>query len=179
MSKEEKEQQKGLGDEIYSGAASFGVLYSLIGAIAGTIIGIIMIGVAIYMLTRKVEYNIVEGTILTVACRPVQNNDQTCNINIVYKYKDKDENKFINYTGKTMYSANQKVSLYINTEDSNDISLNGPAPKWVGILVGVIGLFIILSGWFWYWASKNYKFVGAAAGVGGFINIINPQRSYF
>ena len=174
-----KEEQKGLGDEIYSGAASFGVLYSLIGAVIATIIGLVIIGFGIYLLTTKVEYDIVEATILNLSCRPIQNNDQMCNISVSYKYNDKDEKRNINYSGKNIYMVNQKVSIYINKENSNDVSISEPAPKWLGFLLAGIGLLVILSGWFWYWASKNYKFVGAAAGVGGFINIVNPGRSYF
>jgi ATP-dependent Zn protease len=174
----EAKEQKGLGDEIYSGAASFGVLYSLIGAVVATIIGIIMIGIGIYLLTRKVEYETINATIINLSCRPLKDNNQICNINVSYNYNNKDENKYINYTGNNVFMVNQKVLLYINKQNINDISLDEPTPKWVGILLSVLGLIIILSGWFWYWASKNYKFVGAAAGVGGFINIINPHKSF-
>lgn len=170
-----KEEQKGLGDEIYSGAASFGVLYSLIGAVLATIIGIIMIIGGLYLLTKKVEYDQVEGKILNLSCRNVENNNQTCSINISYKYNDKEENKFINYTGKNTYIISQKLPVYIN-KNSNTASIEAPFPKWGAALLAIFGLIIIMSGWFWYWASKKYKFVGAASGFGGFINIINPRH---
>ena len=46
---------KGLGDEIYSGAASFGKLRAVIGVIIGTIIGIGLIIGGIFALIHKTK----------------------------------------------------------------------------------------------------------------------------
>jgi hypothetical protein len=171
--------QSGLGTEMYSGAATYGEIRALIGAIVGTIIGVIMIGLGIdFILKKKVNFDSVNATILNVNCAPqnIQNNqnnqniqtqNQNCNINVSYTYNGKSQNKFIQYTGSYVYSVNQQVTVYINKDNENDIYLIKPNIKDVGIILLIIGLILIIGGWFVYWLTRRYKFFAAAEGVAG------------
>jgi hypothetical protein len=165
--------QPGLGDEIYTGAASFGLIKTLIFAFIGTVVGVIMIILGIVMLFKKINTISVNGTILNLNCTPLQaNNNQRCNIQVSYNYNGKQQNKYIQYTGTTIYSINQKVNIYVNTDNENEIYLEDPSPKTIGAVLIFFGLLIGIGGWVMYWLSKKYKFLAAAEGVSGAYNLI-------
>ena len=171
-----QQSQSGLGDEIYSGAASFGVIRALIGAIIATVAGIIMIIIGISMFFKKINTFPVNATILNINCTPQQNNQQNnpqnnqqnrqnCNINVSYNYKGTNQNKYIQYLGNTVYSVNQTITVYVNTDNESDVYLEEPSPKAVGSALIIFGLIILIGGWFIYWLSKRYKFL--AEGISG------------
>jgi hypothetical protein len=164
--------QSGLGDEIYSGAASFGEIKTLIGAVIGTIISVIMIGFGISLcLKKQPTYDSVDATIQKVTCDTVQDGQnkttRNCNINVSYTYNGKNQNKFIQYTGNQVYTETQQVTVYINRDDDSQIYLSKPNLRTVGFVLLFIGLFILGVSWFVYWLSKRYKFFAAAEGVSG------------
>ena len=164
-------QSQDLGSEIYSGAASFGLIYSLIGAIIGTIIGLVMIISGIYMLFKKISTVSVNAKILSINCYLGQNNTQTCNINVSYNYNNKEESGFVTSSGNLVYSPNQKISIFINKDNPNELYLQEPSPKTFGFILLFLGIFIIIAGWFWFWLSRKYKFLAAAEGVSGVFNL--------
>jgi hypothetical protein len=166
----EQSQSGGLGDQIYSGAASFGLIKSLITAIIGTIISVIMIIIGINLMLTKINTTSVEGTILNVRCIPGENNSQNCNINVSYEYNGK-QNKNIQYIGNVVYTENQKVTIYINKDNDSEIYLQNPSPKTLGVTLLIIGLLILGGVWLMFWLSKRYKFLAAAEGVSGAYNL--------
>lgn len=165
-------EKKSLGEDIYSGAASFGRAWAFIGAIIGTIIGIGLFIGGIYLATRKVSIETVQAIITSVNCRPIQNNNQMCNIGIEYTFKNEKKNTNIDYNGNRMFSVNQKIDVYINLDKPSEITIDSPASKTAGIIMIIVGIIIIGLAWLWYWLTKRYKFLGAAQGVGGAIDII-------
>jgi hypothetical protein len=165
-------QSQGLGEDLYSGAASFGLIYSLIGAIVGTIVGLIMIILGISMLFKKISTVAVTAKILNVNCNTDQNNKQNCNINVSYSYNGKDMTGYIQYTGNIVYSKDQQVTVYVNNDNPSEVYFESANPKKFGGIMIVIGILIIACGWFWYWLSRKYKFLAAAEGVSGAFNIL-------
>jgi hypothetical protein len=171
--------QPSLGDELYSGAASFGQIKALIGAIIGTIIGIIMIGFGISLsLKKQPSFESVNATILNVNCNTVRNTQngqnsttQNCNINVSYNYNGKNQNKYIQYTGNQVYVVNQQITVYVNKDNDSEIYLDIPNSRTLGLLLLFIGLLILIGSWFVYWLSNRYKFFAAAQGVSGAYNL--------
>ena len=173
--------QPTLGDEIYSGAASFGQIKALIGAIIGTIVSIIMIIIGINLSLKKQPiFDSVNATILNVNCNTLQNRDQNgqvssttqnCNINVSYNYNGKNQNKYIQYTGNQVYTVNQQVTVYVNKDNDSEIYLSVPNIRSFGFLLIFIGLLILIGSWFVYWLTKRYKFFAAAEGVSGAYNL--------
>lgn len=165
----EPSQSGGLGDQIYSGAASFGLIKALISAIIGTIISVIMIIIGINLMLKKTSTTSVEGTILNVNCVPGENT-QNCNIGVSYDYNGK-QNKNIQYIGNMVYTVNQKVTIYINTDNESEIYLQDPSPKKLGVTLLIIGLIVLGAVWLMFWLAKRYKFLAAAEGVSGAYNL--------
>jgi len=172
----EPSQSGGLGDQIYSGAASFGLIKALISAIIGTVISVIMIIIGINLMLKKTNTTWVEGIILNVKCIPAENsfndkvNTQNCNINVSYEYNGK-QNKNIQYTGNLVYTVDQKVIIYINKDNESEIYLDNPSPKSLGVTLLIIGLLILGGVWLMFWLAKRYKFLAAAEGVSGAYNL--------
>jgi hypothetical protein len=160
-----------LGEEIYSGAASFGRLWTLLGAVFGTVVGIILVIVGIYIMTHKDKREEVSAVINVVKC-----NDKDCVVNVSYNYKGQQESVDINYTGTRVFYPNQKITVYVNPDEPKDALLEKPAPKWMGWIFIGAAVFIVLMSWLWFWFARKYKFVGAMAGVGGALNVMTGGR---
>lgn len=161
-------------NEIYSGVASFGRIWALVGAISATVIGLLFFAIGVYTL-RKEEPEIVEGTIVSIndtenSCSQIKQNPPTFSCSIIISSSSFGTPKLINYSGDRPYSVGEKVSVYIY---KNEITLNKPVPRWVGWLCVGISLLVIIGSWTWYWITKNYKVAAATQGAGGILSILS------
>lgn len=174
--------KQSVGSEIYSGAASFGVAWALIGAIFATIISIILFGVGIYFLTRKIDRDSYSATVLYIngpggpPCQKTQDNPVQYSCTVTIKYDGYPSPIDINYTGNQVYYVGQKITIYVKKGNPTDITLDKPTPKWFGWFMIAGAICLLLISWFWYWASRKWKFIAAAEGVGGAVNIISGGR---
>lgn len=171
-----------LGEELYSDTASFGRFWALLGAIMGTLTFIALTIVGIYILTKKddripinVSIKSINGS--TNTCPKTSDNPITyaCTITLnPYTYNNINyPSKDVSYSGSALYYVGQNITAYLDKNDPSIISLDKNPPKWLGwVLIG-IGLVAVISGWFWYWASRKWKFLAAAQGVGGAIDIVS------
>jgi len=177
-----KSTESSLGSEIYSGAASFGTVWSLIGAIFATVIGTIMIASGIYLLLRKDDRNSFPATVLYVngpngpPCQKTQDNPVQYSCTITIKYSGWSSPIDINYNGNQLYYVGEKVTIYVKKGNPTDVTLSQGVPKWGGFVLIGIAIFIIAGSWFWYWAARKWKFVAAAEGVGGVLNVVSGGR---
>lgn len=170
------------GSEIYSGAASFGIAWALIGAIFATIFGVILFAVGIYFVVHKSDRTAFPATVLYIngpggpVCQKTQDNPIQYSCTITIKYSGWANPIDINYTGSQVYYVGEKITVYAKKGNPSDVTLNKPIPNWVGWLMMAGALLMIGISWFWYWASRKWKFVAAAEGVGGALNIISGGR---
>lgn len=179
----------GLGSEIYSGAADFGRVWTLLGAIVGTIIGIATIILGIYIITKKSWLSSV-GTITAINGDPKgtctqsgQNNQNgqtqqvySCNIDIIYTFEGKNYTQTVYYSGNFQHYVGEHVNIYINPNNFSNISLDKNIPKFIGWIIIVIALLVMGGAWFWFWASQKYKFIAAAEGAGAGLHILSGGR---
>jgi hypothetical protein len=171
-----------LGSEIYSGAASFGTIWSLIGAIFATVIGTIMIALGIYLLVRKHNRDSFPATVLYVngpggpPCQKTQDNPVQYSCKITVKYSGWPNPIDINYTGEQVYYVGEQVTIYVKKGSPSDATLSKGVPNWTGWLLIGSAIFIIGGSWFWYWAARKWKFVAAAEGVGGVLGVVSGGR---
>ena len=171
-----------LGNEIYSGAASFGTIWALLGAISSTVIGIIMIVVGIYLLVHKNDRDSFPATILYIngpgghPCQKVQDNPIQYACTITVKYSGSPTPVDINYIGGQVYYIGEQVTIYVKKGNPRDVTFSKGIPNWIGWILIAVAIFIMAASWFWYWASRKWKFVAAAEGVGGIIGIASGGR---
>ena len=150
-----------VGNKIYSGAASFGVVWSFIGAIICSIFAVLMIIAGIYMLFVKMEK--IEAKVADV------NGNK---ITVDFNYKGSTYQKTIN-SNKKSYTVGDNIDVCINEKDKNlDNVTTDCNPKITGVAL-IIGAIIIGGfGWFWYWAARRWKFLAAAQGVSGVVRLL-------
>lgn len=171
----------GLGNELYSGSASFGRAWTIFTAIFSTILGLGCIVGGIYILIRK-PWVKTTGTIAMVNGSNSGTCDQTsfqnqvsysCNLTVDYKYNNTSYTANVAYNGNVKHYVGEQVIIYIKTEsDPTNISLEGDPPKFMGIILLLIGVIMMGISWFWVWATQKYKFAAAAQGVAAGASII-------
>lgn len=173
--------KKDLGGEIYSGLSSFGRIYALIGAIIATCVAITMIVAGIYFLVHKDTNVQGSGKVTAInesptgICDPsiVNNNlNYNCNVSFEYTYNSTKYTADLYISSSTKYYIGQTVSIWIDPSNPGLITVQRPTPKYVGgFLIGG-GIFLALISWFWFWAARKYKIVGAVAGAQGAVGIL-------
>jgi hypothetical protein len=171
-----------LGKELYSGASSFGRVWALFGAITATFVGIILIGIGIFIMTRKSDRKAYSATVVYVngpngpPCQKTQDNpvQYTCTITIKYSGYSSPIN--IDYMGSKMYYVGETITVYVKNGNPSDVSLSGNVPKWLGLVFIIPALLMIVGSWFWYWASRKWKFVAAAEGGSAALDILSGGR---
>jgi hypothetical protein len=171
----EDDSQKGWGDKIYSGAAEFGMFWANVGAIIGTIIGVLLIGGGIYNWFKKDKYrNEVQGRITEATCAPVtQGNQQVqqCALKIEYMVDGKTY-PFQTTRSDQFYAKDHTVLLRYNPDNPAEASMDMSAEsKGLGMML--FGLIVLAIAWINWYIKRRYKFAAAAGGVGAAFDMIN------
>jgi hypothetical protein len=157
---------RGLGENVYDGAASFGRFMSWVSLIVGHFIGILLIIIGIYLLMAKTDYTQTTSALIKEAtCTepPVssENKQYNCTLKLEYIVDGKQYEKMFNSTDKK-YSPNTSITIFYNPKDPNDIILNGNAMKLGGVICILFGLFIIGGVWLHWYIVQHYKVAAAA-----------------
>lgn len=146
-------------DDLYSGAASFGILYSKIVAYIVTFIGGIAILYGLYLVFKpsiKVSGSVMEDSVLSTD----KNNIKIYTTSIEW---DVSGSKYHNaFTTFTAYTKGQEVDIYYSGDPKygslySDSTLS---KMYIFIPIGVIGL-----AWLWLYILQNNKFLAAASGA--------------
>ncbi|ATZ80262.1 hypothetical protein BMW23_0204 [Bodo saltans virus] len=154
---------------IYNAAASAGKAQSNITAVIGTIIGIIMIGISIYLFTQN-QNNLVDSTALVTSssCLPViTKNESHYNCSLGIKYQIGSEQ----YTGKivtndsTQYNINNIVGITYDSNDPKNVTNHQVRSKTIGIVLCSIGIIIVVFVWINFYYVHKYKSYAAQTGT--------------
>ena len=183
----------GLVDDVYSGAASYGIFRALLSAIGGTIIGILLIWLGVYIV-KLPDKTSIQGIITQVngatgpsATCPYslinKSISYSCQYTVEYVYQGQKYTQNLSYNGPTPYSIGQPITVYVISDNPQDASFSQGAPSGIGWALIVFGAFVIGGGWFMYWASKKWKIVAAAQGAQGIASMFSgggrdPGPSY-
>jgi len=163
--------------DIYSGASDFGKFSAIIGGIIGTLIGLIFIGMGSYIIyeaSRRTQS--VQGKITDSKCESTTSQNRQCMITVSYttsqpsqmctgSFSVQDENRFD--------KGNTITIFYDPSDPCNTGSLESREQDTIiGIILIVIGLFLIFIVWLVVYLTYKYKFFAAAEGVGTAIRIL-------
>jgi hypothetical protein len=176
---------KGLGDEIYSGAASFGKLRAIIGVIFGTIISIGLIIGGILAIIHKIKFTSkTTGISIDSKGQPVpvntcsSNNDKDnnityqCNFKVEYTIGSDKYYKTFNTSKNTNYSGQTNIVIYYDKKDPSNVALDQDDYHIIGYFLLGIGIFTLLASWIGLWIVYKYKFAAAASGAAGAIQMV-------
>lgn len=166
---EHKGQKQDFWKSAGDSAAVAGKIYTLINAIIGTIIAVlIMMPLSIWMLNKKdIHTEKTKGKILNdPQCSTDQNNATTCTIDLSYTIDGKEYIKRSYQAKMGGLSKNQEVTVFYNPNDPNDIELNTIPYKLIGAIMLIVAIIIVISSWMWYYATTKSKFIAQATTVG-------------
>jgi hypothetical protein len=174
-------KKESFGSEVYTGVADFGVIIADLKAIGGIIIGLIFIGIGIYLLVQKITRTAtVTGIVLNPANATLctqnstttttnsgsnTNTYYTCNFNVKYTVNDVDYKSLQRTNGSSQYFGGESIDLWYNPDNPNDASTSYDYSHGVGWVLIVIGVVIALSGIIWAWLANKYKIIGAYEGA--------------
>lgn len=170
-----------LGQDLYSGAASFGRFEAGIGAVIATLIAIVAIIVGIALITAK---NIYSGkttaTIVKAVCTPYTDTKAKqemyiCNLNIKYKINNTEYTNSISTNDDIDYTHKRTIDIEWDKakNDPYDIKVvPALSQRAIGWIVIAVGVFILAAAWLTVYITRRFKFAAAAEGVGGAYGII-------
>lgn len=170
---------KDLGSELYSGAATFGKIRAVIGVIFGTIFGIIFIVGGIVLIRKKVQ--LISQKMGTITNNPncIKFDDKNdvqyrcTNIDVKYNVDNKDYTMNKSTYGPFEYKQGNQIDVYYDPNDPFNAELQSDNKHIIGWIGLVSGIFIFIGSWFWLWMTWHYKFVAAAGGVAGVVDIFD------
>jgi len=179
-------KKESLGEEIYSGTASFGRVMALISAVISTLIGIALIIGGIYILSYKDKDKSIMAKIIdcpqpnNLCCDSwIDNNggrNYNCILQIEYTVAGKQYKEVINPVGSTQYSKGGVIKIRYDPSNPSQVKLGSPPPHWLGWVLIAIGVFIPIMAWIWVWLTRKYKVAAAAQGVGTGLSVITGGR---
>ena len=160
--------KEGLGDEIYSGAASFGRIWAVISSILVTIIAIFMIIGGVYIIIRRSKMLSVSGEVIgNSQCNVTQtgNNLSTiCTTLLTYTINGNLYDKISTQTGTTSYTDKQQVTIWYYPDTPNKPELS-PIPITAGYFLIGIAIILCIFSWLWVYITRKSKFAAAAGGI--------------
>jgi len=166
-----KNSKKGLGHEIYDGAASFGRFMSIVSLVVGSIIAIILLIIGFYLLFTKTKYTAeTDGKVIGVRCGTNNSGkgysctgvvEYTVN-NIVYKMP-------LN-TG-TLYEGQAFKIVYVPSEPAK-AQIKGISRQAIGGILIAIAFVVFGLAFLHYYIVNRFKFAAAASGVGTGIDMV-------
>jgi hypothetical protein len=174
---------KSTGDQLYTGVSSFGVIMSDIKAVLGTIIGLIMIIVGIYCLTKKdLRTSTTSGTIVSEdidqQCIETINNNSiiySCYPMFSYTINGTLYSKRIKIDGNKKYFKGNTLTLYYDPNNIDNIDTVSDDLKMVGWMLIGFGIFIMIGSILWAYLANKYKPIAAVEGIFSGVNMITGR----
>jgi len=155
-------------DEIYSGAASFGRVWTLISAWFTTIVAVFVGLFGLFLLYRQFTMRIAEGTALGGSREKSTYNPSSKQTVITYvtlvAWTVGDKKYSEDLESDTSYEHGDKVTVYYESGAPGEGTLM-PMPKWSGLMVIGGALTMVGIAWMWVYATRRWKFLAAATGV--------------
>ena len=169
------------GEKLYSGAATLGRVSAVIGTVVGTLAGLIMIPLGIYLLTKKIKKTATtSATVDDRSCTESAHDSSityNCTLNVKYKVGDTPYTSVVTSSGDTNYGNAKTVKVYYDPSNPNNVSLDsGKSKHTAGIILIVVGVIVPLIAWIWLYFAQKYKAVAAVGGVSAGLDMLSGGR---
>jgi len=174
-------------EKIADVASKYGKIRAIFGAIVGTIFGLIFLGIGIFLITRKDNYDKETlGTVLKSECKQEiidirKNTIQfNCNIEVTYTIND------IVYTRSFFISQNKPININDNIElqyissNPNNVRIKQFKSKYLGSGSISIAIIITIIVWISVWLTQKSKIYSTVTGSLGLASdISNVTKNIF
>jgi len=153
---------------VYSGAATFGRIISVIAVVIGTLTGLILIPYGIYMIVHKEKLTSttvgeITGDPMCNPSDPGGNNKivYDCSFTVDYKIDNTNYSIDVNTSTGFKYSNGSSITVYYNPKDPSAGAIKSDSSHVAGIIILAVGIIIPLISWLWWYFAKKNKIVGA------------------
>jgi hypothetical protein len=165
MPKKYKKSTRGgdFASDAYDTSASFGRLMSYFSLLIGIIVGVIFLVMGIYIIRKPALTGTAEGTIKSVSCP-----GNSCSGTLSFTGLDKTDH-IVTIPGT--YAIGQIVSIHYNPTDPSQVTTGNVSNKTTGIIVLIVGVFILIGAIIWFYIVQKYKAAAAATGALDAVNI--------
>ena len=163
----------GFLDTVYSGVATFGIIYSTISAIVATLIAVGLLIFGIYVLYNNFHLTQVDGVAddASVCTGGGPNGAESCTTLITYVVAGKTYAGSFN--GYTTYPKGATVPVFYNPSNPNDSEIER-FPMWAGWAMIVGAVFVAVLPWVWVYFARAYKPFAALTGVVDLVSLFTP-----
>ncbi len=167
-------------DKLIKDASSFGRFYVTVGSVITTILGLLLAGFAIYLLTHK-ERTTIETTasIIDRYCVPyVSPSGESrivmydCQLTVSYNIDGLIYTSNIHTNSSINYRIGENIEIQYDPDDPTNIRLKTASNQTIGLILLGAAAFMIIITWIWWYIVKKYDFVSAASGFAGIFNIV-------
>jgi len=153
----------GVGEEIYSGAAQFGRIWTYLGAIIASVLAVVMIGFGLYLLFLRLTQRQTAGMAMEDSKEHVDKDGKKLYTTPISWTVGASE-YHATLTGESALHNGQSVTIYYGMFSPRSGSLE--PISWTAPAALISGaIFIALVAWAWVYITRRYKFVAAATGV--------------
>jgi len=167
------------GQSVYDDTASLGTASAYIGAITGTVIGIIFAIIGFVLLRVKNVYtSTASATITSASCLPSVNSDGTTSYNCVYNvsYSISGTPVIATLTTSTQYTVGNVVSINYNPNQVTDIEVSGTmSTSQYGVILIIISILVVAFSWLMVYLTRKSKMFAAYEGVGEGLSLLNNR----
>ncbi len=156
-------------NNVYDTTATIGRAKSITNVVIGTIIGIVMIVIGIYLIT-KTQNNLVDSTAIvsTSTCTLVTNNKSTthnCTLGIKYNVNNQQYSGNISTNDSQPHAENSTVDITYDNTNPNLVTARQMRYRTIGFVLCGVSVLIISSAWLNYYLSNTYKGYAAYQGA--------------
>jgi len=150
-------------NDAYDASASFGRIMSYFQLFGGILFSIIFIGIGIYMIHQPALTGTAEGKITDTLCQ-----GSSCTGTLQYTGLDK-ANHIVSIPGN--YTKDQIVAIHYNPTNPSQVTTGNMSNKTAGIIFLIIGIFVLIGSFVWFYIIQKYKIAAAATGAVDAFNI--------
>lgn len=180
MVKKFKKIDYGTGDDIYTGVSTFGRVVADVRAVVGTIFGLLLIILGIYLIIKKSHRTkTIQGIITNSDCQEIIKDNSiyfNCNLTVNYIINGVLQTKTFTLSDSSVkYIISNKITLWYDPNNISNIELASDNLHSLGIGILIFGIFIIVFSILWAYLANKYKPVAAAEGIFDGINLISGR----
>jgi len=164
--------RKGLGENVYDGAAGFGRFMAGLGLVFAVIIGVILVvvGVAQIFAVQK-NLTFAQGKVVEIS--PDCQNDEMCKFAVSFDDADgKKRTHSFTVPAQDMPFQDQEIGIYYDPSNLSDVRLGPDKSHRNGTMLVSIGFVVMFLGWLNFYIVRRFKFAAAVSGIDSGMDIL-------
>jgi hypothetical protein len=169
----------GFGQDLYTGTRAYGKFVGIVGGATGLLVGVILLGIGLYLVFRKTQYTgRTTATVTSAACSPEVGNTAgttsiVCDIKIQYTVAGNSYQRDWRSTGLSQNIVpGSSVSLRYDPANPQDIIVNTISGSMVGLILIGVSLLLLIGAASQIYAVTQYDVAAVATGAGSAAGIV-------